>query len=75
MPNVIYVDMTDLIEYAKHNTTVSGIQRVVANILNNVEAWRENNNRYDVIPVVPEYDKGKIYSVDLKCVLKMVEML
>ena len=29
----IYLDITDLMEYAKHNNTLSGIQRVVANLI------------------------------------------
>lgn len=67
----VFLDMTDLVEYLKHNTTVSGIQRVVANlILHAPEAAQIND--VDVVLVFPDYARRKIYAVSRADVLAMM---
>ena len=54
----IWLDVTDLMEYAQHNKSLSGIQRVVANLVLHIESGIFKD--YRVIPVIPEYDRHRI---------------
>jgi len=71
----IYVDMTDLIVYVQTNASLSGIQRVVANLIEGIDAFTEAHQETTVIPVIPEYDKGRILAVNRHLVLAMIESL
>jgi len=50
--NTIWLDVTDLMEYAKNNKSLSGIQRVVSNLILHIEAVVVTG--YRLIPVIPE---------------------
>lgn len=70
----VYLDMTDLLEYVKQNNTVSGIQRVVANLIEHgPRAAQLYGVRFEL--VAPEYDRQRIYAVDRARVLEMLEAL
>lgn len=72
----IFLDMTDLMDYAKHNSTLSGIQRVVGNLLINIYLWREScSAAADIVPVIPEYDRYKVLAPDLSIVVEMIDIL
>ena len=58
----IWLDITDLIEYAKHNKSLSGIQRVVANLAS--YAKKASIDGFRVIPVIPEYDRFRILATN-----------
>src|SRR4051812_9136018 len=72
---VLFLDMTDLMEYAKHNGTLSGIQRVVSSILTYADDWAHGQSAYDIVPVVPEYDRFRVLAVDLERVVAMVGLI
>ncbi len=72
---VLYLDLSDLMEYAKHNGTLSGIQRVVSSILTYAEDWRSGQSGYDIVPVVPEYDRSRVLAVDLARVVEMIKLI
>jgi glycosyltransferase involved in cell wall biosynthesis len=71
----IYLDLTDLIDYVKQeNITLSGIQRVVVNLLSETK-------RYEIVSgsrialTVYEYDLGKFCEVDRVVVASLVSAL
>ena len=70
----LYLDMTDLMEYVKHNPSLSGIQRVVANLIRYSSTY---SSRHDVniVLVIPEYDNKKIFSVNPLIVMTMLDVL
>ena len=59
----IFFDVTDFIEYAQCNVSLSGIQRVCGNLMLSVEALTLTG--YRVVPVLPDYQTGRYYSVPL----------
>ena len=67
----IYLDISDLIEYLKRNDTVSGIQRVVANLIEHAPDVGRLHDA-DVVFVFPEYNRNRIYAVDRDCVKAML---
>jgi glycosyltransferase involved in cell wall biosynthesis len=71
----IYVDMTDLIVYVQTNASLSGIQRVVANLIEGIDAFSALHENINVVPVIPEYDKMRVFSVNRHLVLAMIEAL
>jgi glycosyltransferase involved in cell wall biosynthesis len=71
----LFLDLSDLVEYAKHNGTLSGIQRVVSSILTYAEEWAAENDSYDIVPVVPEYDMFRVFSVNFRKVLAMIQLI
>ncbi|MCI4677315.1 glycosyltransferase [Rhodoblastus acidophilus] len=71
----IFVDMTDLMEYVKTNPSLSGIQRVVANLISNIDEYVKNNGPIRIVPVVPEYDNMRIFAVNRRLVLGMIDAL
>ncbi len=70
----IYLDMTDIIEYLKHNTTVSGIQRVVANLITHAPAAADERG-WDVVLVFPDYRERTIFAVGREYVMALLEAL
>ena len=71
----IYLDMTDLIEYAKQNPSLSGIQRVVANLILHINSWQDRHPDIAVVPVIPEYDRLRIFSVKVHLVRAMIDII
>ena len=68
---VIYLDIKDIINYVEGgNTTVSGIQRVVASIFLN-----RHTSKHLIIPVIPEYDNGRILSPSIETVDSLLHEL
>jgi len=63
---VIFLDVTDLIEYLRVNISLSGIQRVVANlILHSLEG--PIPARFGCIrAVLPDYNGSQVFSVDVR---------
>lgn len=70
----IYLDTSDLIEYVKYNNTVSGIQRVVVNLIEHAPAIAALYN-VDVIFVFPEYHSSRIFSIDRAAINQLIEAL
>lgn len=67
----LYLDIKDIINYVEGgNTTVSGIQRVVANIFLNRDI-----SKYQVIPVIPEYDNVRILAPSIETVNSLLHEL
>lgn len=68
-----WLDITDLIAYARENGSLSGIQRVVANLVSHAQGSAETNNA--IIPVIPEYDNLRVFSVNIRLVKALITML
>ena len=71
----LYLDMTDLMEYVKSNSSLSGIQRVVANVIGRIGAYCETNAGRTIVPVIPEYDNRRVFAVDTSLVTRMIAAL
>lgn len=59
----IYADVTDMMAYLTHNMSMSGIQRVTANMLR-CAMERTSPNARDVIPVIPDHINKVVYTAD-----------
>jgi glycosyltransferase involved in cell wall biosynthesis len=71
----IYIDIKDLLEYAQRVSSVSGIQRVIANLVKNLRSFFETSLGLDFRLVIPEYSIYRLISVDLDTVLAMIDIL
>lgn len=68
----IYAEMTDMMEYLTLNASMSGIQRVVANMLR-CAMDRTSANARDVTPVIPDYLNQVIYAADPILVRELID--
>ena len=68
----IYAEMTDMMEYLTLNASMSGIQRVVANMLR-CAMDRTSPNARDVRPVIPDYLNNVIYAADPVLVRELID--
>ena len=68
----IYAEMTDMMEYLTLNASMSGIQRVVANMLR-CAMDRTSANARDVTPVIPDYLNKVIYAADPVLVRELID--
>lgn len=70
--STIWFDVTDFIDYARHNVSLSGIQRVCGNLMLSVEQMKLTG--YRVVPVLPEYDTGRFFSVRYDRFVELVNL-
>lgn len=70
--HTIWFDVTDFIDYARHNVSLSGIQRVCGNLMLSVEVLKLKG--YRVVPVLPEYDTGRFLAVRYGSFVKLVRL-
>ncbi|GEM16300.1 group 1 glycosyl transferase [Gluconobacter oxydans NBRC 3293] len=68
----IWLDVTDFIDYAKVNVSLSGIQRVLANLALYIQ--EANIPGYRIVPIVPEYDRFRVLSVQVNSFLDLVKV-
>lgn len=68
----IWFDVTDFIDYARHNVSLSGIQRVCGNLMLSVEEMQLQG--YRVVPVMPEYDTGRFLAVRYDSFIQLVKL-
>lgn len=59
-----YVDVTDLLDYLRTNVSLSGIQRVVSNLMLHAPAFSDSPLGNQVVPVLPDYNGSKMLSID-----------
>lgn len=69
----VYVDITDLVEYLSANTTLSGIQRVVANLLVYSRDYCRTEGNTTANFVIPDYPTDKVFAVGTGLVQALVE--
>ena len=62
-------------EYVKVNATLSGIQRVVSGVLTYAQDWASQQDEFEVIPVVPEYDRFRVFAVNFDRVVTMIKLV
>jgi tetratricopeptide (TPR) repeat protein len=71
----IYMDITDLMEYVRDNVALSGIQRVVAHLITGISAYGELHPDVKIVPVIPNYNAGRIFAVSRFLVVEMLHEL
>jgi hypothetical protein len=69
----IYLDVTDLVDYLRQNTTLSGIQRVASNLVIHSRAYSRSVGDVSIVFVVPDYRGGKLLSVGAGLIAALVE--
>lgn len=70
--HTIWFDVTDFMAYARHNVSLSGIQRVIANLA--LHSKRLTVNGYRIVPVIPEYDNFRILAARLEAFIDLVDV-
>lgn len=66
----IWLDMTDLLQYVRINNSLSGIQRVVANLVLYIK--EANIPQYRIVPIIPDYYCNMIFSIELDSLLELI---
>jgi glycosyltransferase involved in cell wall biosynthesis len=66
--------MTDVIEYAQVNNTVSGIQRVVTNLILQAKQY-QNSVGVKIVPVTCKYELPKIHALDSVVAISLITAL
>ena len=70
----IYADITDLLNYLAHNSVLSGIQRVIGNLLR--ESARSGRaGTGGVMAVVPDFKAKLVYAADMELVLELIDAI
>ncbi|MFT8643606.1 glycosyltransferase [Gluconacetobacter sp.] len=67
----IWLDVTDFMVYVQHNNSLSGIQRVIANLCLFIKHF--DTPLYRIVPVIPEYDRLRMLAARTPSLLKLVE--
>ena len=70
----IYLDFTDLMIYVQHNNSLSGIQRVVANLLLRAGHYATERG-VRIVPVLPNYHHQTMSSVNMQAVVALLEAM
>ena len=68
-----WLDIKDLIVYVRDNSSLSGIQRVVANLVTHGQESPAIKNV--IIPIIPEYENFRIFSVNIRLVKALITMI
>lgn len=73
--STIFVDFTDLVVYLRHNDSMSGIQRVISNLLTHAGAFMQGGSGKGcrVVPVLPDYERNTMLSVNVQLVEGLLE--
>ena len=70
----LYLDLTDLVAYLRVNASLSGIQRVVANLLIHAPAFAHAAD-VKIVPVLPAYSGDILRSIDAETVLHLLDVI
>jgi glycosyltransferase involved in cell wall biosynthesis len=71
----IYLDVTDLLDYLGVNVSLSGIQRVVANLILNAEDVMRRPGAGAIVPVLPDYNGSQVFALGLPRLLDLIHMV
>jgi len=71
----LYLDVTDLIDYVKGNVTLSGIQRVAANLIARAADYSRSARAVSIMFVAPDYGKKRLLTVGSRLMNGLVEMM
>jgi len=72
----LFLDVTDLLIYLRHNPAVSGIQRVISKIMDRVVSHADDVREFrNVQFVVLLGDEGKLIAVNPNLVLRVIELI
>jgi glycosyltransferase involved in cell wall biosynthesis len=71
---VIYLDVTDLIDYLRVNVSLSGIQRVVSKLITNIQALARTTGAL-VRPVLPDYSGSQVFTVNVSLLEGLISLV
>jgi glycosyltransferase involved in cell wall biosynthesis len=71
----ICVDITDLIDYLRVNTSLSGIQRVLSNLLASAPTFMAGSSSASIRPVLPDYNGSKVFLVNMGLVQGLISLV
>jgi glycosyltransferase involved in cell wall biosynthesis len=72
---IIYLDVTDLIDYLRVNISLSGIQRVVSKLITYGPEFSEPTANSQIVPVLPDYDGSKVFSVRMDLLAGLINLV
>jgi glycosyltransferase involved in cell wall biosynthesis len=72
---IIYMDVTDLIDYLRVNVTLSGIQRVVSNLIANTREFASSATGTPVRPVLPDYNGSQVFRVNVDLLEGLISLV
>jgi glycosyltransferase involved in cell wall biosynthesis len=72
---IIYMDVTDLIDYLRVNVALSGIQRVVSNLIANTREFATSATGIPVRPVLPDYSGSRVFRVSLSLLEGLISLV
>lgn len=70
----LYLDLTDLVAYLRVNASLSGIQRVVANLLIHADGYAQQAG-IEIVPVLPAYNGDALRSIEAATVLHLLAIV
>lgn len=70
----LYLDLTDLVAYLRVNVSLSGIQRVVANLLIHAKDYAQQAD-VEIVPVLPAYSGDVLRSIEAGTVLHLLAIV
>ncbi|MBV8107341.1 MAG: glycosyltransferase [Hyphomicrobiales bacterium] len=71
----VYFDITDLIDYVKGNVTLSGIQRVAANLIAHSTGYSRSAGEVSIVFVLPDYDEKRLLSPGALLIHALIETM
>jgi glycosyltransferase involved in cell wall biosynthesis len=71
----LILDIGDLVEYAKHNMSLSGIQRVARNLIMNASNFIEQYKTTTIELALPDYESHEIFLVNKTLVIGLLEAI
>jgi glycosyltransferase involved in cell wall biosynthesis len=72
---IIHLDVTDLIDYLRVNTTLSGIQRVVSKLIAYGPEFGEVSANSPVVPVLPDYNGSRVLAVRMDLLAALIGLV
>ena len=72
---IIYMDVTDVIDYLRVNVSPTGIQRVVSSLITNARAFAASADGNPVRPVLPDYSGAQVLGVRLSLLEGLISLV
>ncbi|GAN65942.1 glycosyltransferase [Acetobacter orientalis] len=70
--HIIWLDVTDFVDYVKVNVSLSGIQRVLLNLVSYIKHF--DIPGYKIVPVIPEYGNFRFFAVDTEKFFDLIDI-
>jgi glycosyltransferase involved in cell wall biosynthesis len=72
---IIYLDVTDVVDYLRVNASPTGIQRVVSNLITNAREFAASSTGTRVRPALPDYSGSQVLTVRLSLLEGLISLV